>query len=125
MTCTLAIDCNNTDLSFESIIRRLVVIDGDDWYLKVNDCNGGTVTVCSEDGTFTNADLTGNRLAMNHDCASTSIGSVMVIDPSGAGEVVPFVLGDLLGADTSNYVTVDFGAPIGAGTFTWVVMAKI
>ena len=113
----------NNDLHWEDILKRLVVNCDGDMALLVNECDGGGSALSGQDGTFTNADLVANKLECNHALGSTSVASVAVIDPNGEIEAVAATLGKADGTDTSNYVTIDFGAPIGAGTFTWIITA--
>jgi len=127
LTCTPYIDCTNNDLDLETLFKMLVVYGDDgDFYLKTNDCGSASAaTTCGATGTFTNADLVGGKLQVNHACGSAALASCMVIQPAGGTEMHTPDLGNLLGADTTNWVTLDFGGAIGAGTFTWTVITII
>jgi len=123
MSCTNYFDCDNNELHWEDILKMLVVECEDGLYLKTNECTTGSSNVCGDNGTFTNADLVGNRLAINHSCDTTNVATVTIYDPSNVASYMVFTLGDLLGANTSDYVTVDFGGALGAGTYKWVLTA--
>jgi len=71
----------------------------------------------SQNGTFTNDDLTAGVLTITHNLGSTSI-AVVIRDPDGQETIPTNTVVD------SDSLTVDFGGAIGAGTYTWFVYVK-
>lgn len=69
-------------------------------------------------GTFTNADLVANVLTISLVPSMARPAVVSIIDPDGTSEIVSFVDND------DGTVRVDFGAAIGAGTFTYYVLHR-
>ena len=86
---------------------------------------GFTTGAIVKRGTFEDSDLVGNVLLINHQCNTEYILYCNIIDPDGTFELSSPKLGDLAGANTSDNIIVDFGAPIGAGTFKWALLAII
>lgn len=125
MSCDSYFNCTNNDLSWEDILKRLVVSCDGELALLVNECTTSTGDTCAKNGSFTNGDLTAGRIALNHACSSTDIVAVTVIDPSGVGTTMDFTLGDLAGANTGAYITLDFGGAIAGGTWTWALIAVV
>lgn len=83
----------------------------------IDDPGTPTGVVQSDYDTFTSADLVDYVLTITHSLNTTLIISVTIIDPNDVSEIQTFTV---LNADN---ITVDFGGPIGGGTFTWLVTA--
>jgi len=83
-----------------------------------------TLSCCNSPvtGQFTNGDLNGAfQLVIQHNYNSEIVMGVTVIDPTGLSQYQTFQLGDgdNLFINKPNFVTVEFGAPIAAGTWTY------
>jgi len=78
----------------------------------------GTGGLLVASGTFTDTDLdAGYVLTIVHNLASVTVNSLTVIDPDDVSQPLTPTIVDL------NTVQYNFGASIGAGTFTWIVIA--
>jgi hypothetical protein len=81
-----------------------------------------TCCTLSTSGTFTAASLDANgKLSITHGFGTASI-AVAVFDNGNSVVIVPTVLGDASGLDTTNKVTIQPGARI-AGTWRYVIIA--
>lgn len=105
-----------------NLVTSPVVVNASDLYsqLMVMYLNTGSGNVFALSSTFTNANLVGGILSRTHPYGTNNI-TITVLNPSGV-IVTPIVTAVTPLTSPASF-TLDFGGAIGAGTYTYVLVA--